>query len=665
LPPMLTLRPLPPRPDGPPAFAEASYRPFERPADASTWSEKPEAAGRPYGGAWDCLDDWLSFPRDLITAFRAGTAAPPDAAERLEYLLARTESTVVARVDVPLERFVRANCLDDVDRLLVIALLDDALSSTSDGGIRLADLTAAAGAVGREAHEVVRTRLEVWGDLRSLDLLESDLDGPPLKRYYRLAPRMVPILVHGEPRDPLEGAGDMRVVDCVCEVMSEFAGAVAAVGRGERLHGWHAALPDSGQWAAWRGPSLELLDILQSLRKRPSHRLTKVMAEGKFNDAECLLLLILVHVAWSGCQDVPAGFASSMIERALGQEVPPLWLARARCHPAFEALIEVSSERDPAARRIRLTAEAAASLISGVPGVRKPEEDDEGKSPLWAEVQPAVTLGDLVLPPAPKEDLSVALENVRSGGLIFGQWGFGGAAHCGDGAILLFEGPPGTGKTFAAEAIAGELKRPLLRASIEKLTSKWFGKTEKAISRLFRDASHQSAVLLLDEADSLLSTRHVEDPSWVARHVNVLLQEVEAFKGILVLTTNRAAVLDPALERRLTARVHFPVPGPDERERLWQLSLPGKAPVRGGVDFRTLAERHVLTGSQIRSACLAAARRAAMRTGEERVIRQEDLDVAASKVARKPDAPAVGFLRGAAVRTGRDPRIGILAEVKS
>src|ERR1035441_2352927 len=178
LPAMLTLRPLPPRPDGPTAFAEAPYRPFEQPAEASTWSEKREAAGRPYGGAWEYLDYWLTLPRDLITAFRAGTAAPPDAAERLEYLLARTESTVVARVDVPLERFVRANCLDDVDRLLVIALLDDALSSTSDGGIRLADLTAAAGAVGREAHEVVRTRLEVWGDLRSLDLLESDLDGP-------------------------------------------------------------------------------------------------------------------------------------------------------------------------------------------------------------------------------------------------------------------------------------------------------------------------------------------------------------------------------------------------------------------------------------------------------------------------------------------------------
>jgi|ERR1035437_2322286 hypothetical protein len=108
LPSMLTLRPLPPRPDGPPGFAEPSYRPFERPADASTWSEKPEGAERPYGGAWDYLGDWLAFPRDLISAFRAGTAAPPYAAERLAYLLARTESTVAAGLDVPLERLVRA-----------------------------------------------------------------------------------------------------------------------------------------------------------------------------------------------------------------------------------------------------------------------------------------------------------------------------------------------------------------------------------------------------------------------------------------------------------------------------------------------------------------------------------------------------------------------------
>jgi hypothetical protein len=115
LPSMLTLRPLPPRPDGPPAFAGPSYRPFERPADASTWSEKPEGAERPYGGAWDYLGDWLAFPRDLISAFRAGTAAPPYAAERLAYLLARTESTVAAGLDVPLERLVRANSLDVVD----------------------------------------------------------------------------------------------------------------------------------------------------------------------------------------------------------------------------------------------------------------------------------------------------------------------------------------------------------------------------------------------------------------------------------------------------------------------------------------------------------------------------------------------------------------------
>lgn len=665
LPAMLTLRPLPSLPDGSSALVERPYRPFKQPAEASTWAEKLEASELPYGGAWEYLDDWLSLPRDLISAYRAGSAAPPDPAGRFAYLLARTESTVVAGVDVPLERFVRANCLDDVDRLLLVALLDDALSSTSDGGVCRADLIAAAGAVGRKAQDVVRTRLEVWGDLRSLDLLECDLDGPPSKRYYRLAPRMVPILVHGEPRDLLEGAGDTRVLDGVCNVVGELVLAVDATARGENPRCWFAALPDTGQWAAWRGPALKLLDVLQALRRRPSHRLTNVMVEGKFNDAECLLLLLLVHAAWSGLGDVPAGFASSVIERVLGQEVPPLWLSRAPCHPTFSPLIEVSKESDPAVRRMRLSAEGAARLLSGTPGVRKPEEVEEAKNPLWVEVKPAVTLGDLILPPGPKEDLAAALENVRSAGLIFGQWGFGEAAHCGDGAILLFEGPPGTGKTFAAEAIAGELKRPLLRASIEKLTSKWFGKTEKAISRLFREAARQTAVLLLDEADSLLSTRHAEDPSWVARHVNVLLQEVEAFKGILVLTTNRAAVLDPALERRLTARVHFPVPGPDERERLWQVSLPKTAPVRGGVDFRTLAEHHVLTGSQIRSACLAAARRAAMRTGEERVIRQDDLEAAARKTARKPDAPAVGFLRSAAAPTGREPSIAIHAEMKS
>jgi hypothetical protein len=97
-------------------------------------------------------------------------------------------------------------------------------------------MTAAAGAVGREAHEVVRAQLEVLGALSSLDLLECDCDGPALNRYYRLAPRVVPLLVHGVLRGPLASIGDMRVLDCICEVMSESAEAVAAVGRGERLY---------------------------------------------------------------------------------------------------------------------------------------------------------------------------------------------------------------------------------------------------------------------------------------------------------------------------------------------------------------------------------------------------------------------------------------------
>lgn len=668
MPPMLTLRPLPSRPSGPPALAEASFQPFGPLPDAPKSPEKPEEGERPYCGPWDYLDDWLSFQRGLITAFRSGAPPPADPAERLTCLLARTEATLEVGADLPLERFVRKNGLDLVDRLLLVALVCDALSPNSDGGLRMCDLTTAAGASTFEAQEIVRARIEDCGALRAAELLESDMDVSALKRYYRLAPRMRALLVRGQREDPLVGVNDTRALDLLCAKVGSLGCTLVATSACERHPGWYAALPDSRQWVAWGGPAREVRDILESLQNRPSHRFTKVAAEASLNEAERLLLAILVHACWSGATDVGAGIASAAIERVLGREVSPEHLTSAKCRLVFHELVEVSDERDPSLRSLWLTSEAAGRILVGAPAVRKAEVEaggqDEGKSGLWVEVDPRKKLADLVLPPEQLEEVLAALENVRSSYLIFHDWGFGGASYCGDGSILLLEGPPGTGKTFAAEALAGELGVPLLRASVERLTSKWFGRTEKQIARLFAESLKQNAVLLLDEADSLLSARVETEQAHHARHVNILLQEVEAYTGILVLTTNRAGALDPALERRLTAHVRFEVPGPVEREQLWRKLLPYRAPTDGLPDYKGLAERYVLTGSEIRSACLAAARKAARRGDIEQVIRQADLEAAAKK-ARKREEQAVGFLRGSTARIGRESRIGLYAEVKS
>ena len=322
------------------------------------------------------------------------------------------------------------------------------------------------------------------------------MDVSPLKRYYRLAPRMRALLLTGQREDPLVGVNDARALDLLCAKVGSLGCTLVATSACERHPGWYAALPDLRQWVAWGGPAREVRDILESLQNRPSHRFAKVAAEAHLNEGERLLLAILVHACWSGAGDVNAGIASAAIERVFGKEVSPEHLTGAKCRLVFHELVEVSDEREPSRRSLSLTPEAAGRILVGAPGVRKASTEAESED---AGQERAVGGGKAVeeaLRPRPLaeklEEVLAALENVRSAYLIFHEWGFGGASYCGDGSILLLEGPPGTGKTFAAEAIAGELGVPLLRASVERLTSKWFGRTEKQIARLFAESLKQT-----------------------------------------------------------------------------------------------------------------------------------------------------------------------------
>lgn len=197
--------------------------------------------------------------------------------------------------------------------------------------------------------------------------------------------------------------------------------------------------------------------------------------------------------------------------------------------------------------------------------------------------------------------------------------------------MLLFSGPPGTGKTFTAEAVAGELGRSLCRLRIEEAISKWRGVGEKRTVAAFREAQEHGDVLLLDEVDALLSSRTEGMKNWEVSEINVFLQELERFTGVVILTTNRAESLDPALERRVTARVEFGIPTVADRLLLWKLNLPPRAPLAGDVDLPRLAASYPLTGAVIRTVCRLGSIRAAQREGDERVIRQADLeDVAAA-----------------------------------
>ena len=237
-------------------------------------------------------------------------------------------------------------------------------------------------------------------------------------------------------------------------------------------------------------------------------------------------------------------------------------------------------------------------------------------------IMPARTLADVVLPPATRRTLEQALAQVRNHNLIFGRWGLGERHTTGRGLAFNFAGPPGTGKTICAEAIAYELGRTLLVVDYAEAESMWIGETPKNIVAIFRAAAEQNAVLFFDEADAIATRRSAGANLRYEREsnltVNVLLRELEAFNGIVIFATNLAANFDPAFERRIRTHVLFEMPGVDERARIWQLQIhPKKTPLAPDVDFRRLAESYRVSGGDIKNAVIKAAAAAAAEPGAD------------------------------------------------
>jgi SpoVK/Ycf46/Vps4 family AAA+-type ATPase len=193
---------------------------------------------------------------------------------------------------------------------------------------------------------------------------------------------------------------------------------------------------------------------------------------------------------------------------------------------------------------------------------------------------------------------------------VLDEWGFARKGGKGVGVSALFSGAPGTGKTMAAGLVAQELQLDLYQIDVSRMVSKWVGETEKNLARLFDAAEAGHAVLLFDEADSLFAKRTEVKSSndrYANLEVNYLLQRMEAFDGISILTTNLETAVDEVFRRRLAFRLHFPVPEPAERERLWKVMLPAEAAVAPDLDFASLARRYEMSGGYIRNAVLRAA----------------------------------------------------------
>ncbi|WP_202842478.1 AAA family ATPase [Luteimonas saliphila] len=237
------------------------------------------------------------------------------------------------------------------------------------------------------------------------------------------------------------------------------------------------------------------------------------------------------------------------------------------------------------------------------------EHSREGLDRLAQRIESTTTLDDLVLPPAQAGLLADIGRQLQQRRRVYRDWGFAGKGTRGLGIAALFTGESGTGKTMAAEAIANAAGLDLYRIDLAGTVSKYIGETEKNLRRIFDAAEASGAVLLFDEADALFGKRsEVKDSH--DRYANIetayLLQRIEAYRGLAILTTNMKSAIDKAFLRRIRFVVQFPFPDEAARTALWRRQFPAQAPLHDDIRWPSLA-RMPLAGGNIRAVALNAA----------------------------------------------------------
>jgi SpoVK/Ycf46/Vps4 family AAA+-type ATPase len=258
-----------------------------------------------------------------------------------------------------------------------------------------------------------------------------------------------------------------------------------------------------------------------------------------------------------------------------------------------------------------------------------------GLERLALRVPPEAGWSDLVVPDDVSEQLMEVVHRVRHRHQVLDVWGVRRGAAKGKGVTALFAGDSGTGKTLAAEVLAGALDLDLYVIDLATVVDKYIGETEKNLDRIFREADRVNGVLLFDEADAIFGKRsEVQDAR--DRYANVevayLLQRMERFDGIAILTTNLRANIDEAFLRRLDALVDFPLPDEELRRMIWERHLPEALPRADNVDLAFLAQAFDLSGGNIKNIAVSSAFLAASGDG---VLTMESLVRATGREYRK------------------------------
>lgn len=260
-------------------------------------------------------------------------------------------------------------------------------------------------------------------------------------------------------------------------------------------------------------------------------------------------------------------------------------------------------------------------------------------SALACKVEPKYTWDDIVLHPDQKKQLREICNYVKYRHIVYGEWGFDRKLSLGKGLNALFSGPPGTGKTMAAEVIANELKLDIYKIDLSQVVSKYIGETEKNLNKIFSEAQTSNAILFFDEADALFGKRsEVKDAH--DRYANIeigyLLQKMEEYEGIVILATNLRNNMDEAFARRIQFTIEFPFPDERERKLMWQGIFPDNTPLAKDIDYDFLSEKLKITGGNIKNIALTSAFYAAKQAPE---IEMSHIMLAAKREYQKIGKP--------------------------
>jgi hypothetical protein len=343
--------------------------------------------------------------------------------------------------------------------------------------------------------------------------------------------------------------------------------------------------------------------------------------------------------------EVPAttrGERLAQWEEALGQSAASLNGALSRVNAHFDL-------KRPAIRAIATTLRARElggasdlgdALWDTCRAARRPQMDG-----LAQRIEALAQWDDLVLPEQPRRVLRSIASQVRQRHRVYEEWGFAEKSARGLGMTALFAGASGTGKTMAAEVLARELRLDLYRIDLARVVSKYIGETEKNLSQLFDAAEGSAAILLFDEADALFGKRSdVKDSHdrYANIEVSYLLQRMESYRGLAILTTNMRSAIDAAFVRRIRFIVQFPFPDAQHRAAIWRAAFPARITTTS-LDWDRLAQLNV-AGGQIRNIALTAAFVAADR--DEDIGMRHLAEAAHAEYAKVERAPSDAELRG-------------------